>query len=93
MQVLLQKIVAKALPERHRGRDTFDLMSLVIGMMVTFTALIPSLLMAFEKTGFDTAAYDRQHDALVLMELDACLRDLGPRRMLPEVTSAAIRQV
>jgi hypothetical protein len=70
--------VARALPERHRGRDTFDLMSLVIGMMVTFSALILSLVMASVKTGFDAAAHDRQHDALVLTELDLCLRDLGP---------------
>jgi hypothetical protein len=73
----LGMMVARALPERHRGRDTFDLMSLVIGMMVTFSALTLSLVMASVKTGFDAAARDRQHDALVLTELDLCLRDLG----------------
>src|SRR5579875_634516 len=70
--------VAKILPEKHRGRDTFDLMSLVIGMMVTFTALILGLVMASVKTGYDVAAHDRQYDALVLTELDQCLRELGP---------------
>jgi ABC-type amino acid transport system permease subunit len=81
-------MVARALPERHRGRDTFDLMSLVIGMMVTFSALILSLVMASVKTGFDAAAHDRRHDALVLTELDLCLRDVGP---LADAARAAIR--
>jgi hypothetical protein len=71
-------VVAKSLPEKHRGRETFDLMSLVIGMMFTFAALILGLVTASVKTGFDSAAHDRQYDALVLTELDLCLRDLGP---------------
>ena len=69
---------ARALPDKHRGRETFDLMSLVIGMMVTFVALILGLVTASVKTGYDSAAHDRQYDAMVLTELDLCLRDLGP---------------
>ena len=71
-------VVAWALPERHRGRETFALMSLVTGVMVTFVALILSLVTASVKSSYDVAAHDRQHDALVLTELDLCLRDLGP---------------
>ena len=74
----LGMVVARALPEKHRSRETFDLMSLVIGMMFTFAALILGLVTASVKTGFDSAAHDRQYDALVLTELDLCLRDLGP---------------
>ena len=70
--------VSRSLPERHRGRDTFELMSLVTGVMVTFVALILSLVTASVKNSYDDAAHDRQHDALVLTELDLCLRDLGP---------------
>jgi hypothetical protein len=68
---------AKALPAKHRGRETFDLMSLVIGMMFTFVALILGLVTASVKAGYDTAAHDRLYDAMVLTELDFCLRDMG----------------
>ncbi len=75
--------VAKVLPEKHRGRDTFDLMSLVIGMMFTFAALILGLVTASVKNGYDSAAHDRQQDALVLTELDQCLRNIGPAADAP----------
>ena len=81
-------VVAKSLPDRHRGRDTFELMSLVTGVMVTFVALILSLVTASVKNSYDDAAHDRQHDALVLTELDLCLRSLGP---LADTARAEVR--
>ena len=66
------------LPETYRTRETIETMQLVIGMLVTFAALVLGLLTASVKTTYDTAARDRHAYALQLTLLDSCLRDYGP---------------
>jgi hypothetical protein len=65
------------LPETYRTRETIETMQLVIGMLVTFAALVLSLLTASVKTSYDYAARDRHNHALRLTVLDDCLRDYG----------------
>ncbi|HUB44468.1 MAG TPA: hypothetical protein VMB73_05740 [Acetobacteraceae bacterium] len=66
------------LPETYRTRETIETMQLVIGMLVTFAALVLGLLTASVKTSYDAAARDRHAYALQLTLLDSCLRDYGP---------------
>lgn len=69
------------LPERHRTRETTELMQITIGLLVTFAALVLGLLTASVKQRYDDAAQDRQQYALNLTLLDQCLRDYGPDAM------------
>jgi hypothetical protein len=65
------------LPERHRSRETNELMQITIGLLVTFAALVLGLLTASVKQRYDDTAQDRQAYALSLMLLDQCLHDYG----------------
>ena len=76
------RILHLRLPDTYRTRDTIETMQLVIGMLVTFAALVLGLLTASVKTSYDNAARDRHAYALHLIELDACLRDYGPETAL-----------
>jgi hypothetical protein len=83
------------LPEEHRKHETVQLVQLVLGMLVTFAALVLSLLIASAKTSFDTATNDMRAYAADLIQLDARLRDYGPdaeaaRVALRSYTAAAI---
>lgn len=83
------------LPEEHRKHETVQLVQLVIGMLVTFAALVLSLLTASAKTSFDTAANDMRAYAADLIQLDTRLRDYGPeadtaRTLLRAYTAGAI---
>ena len=71
-------VVGSRLPEHHRGRETVELMQLIIGLLATFAAIVLGLLTASVKQAYDNAALDRQRYALQLNSLDACLRDYGP---------------
>ncbi|PYE14523.1 hypothetical protein C7410_13862 [Paraburkholderia silvatlantica] len=80
------------LPEEHRKHETVQL---VIGMLVTFAALVLSLLTASAKSGFDTATNDMRTYAADLIQLDQRLRDYGPdtaaaRALLRAYTASAI---
>jgi hypothetical protein len=83
------------LPTAHRARETVETLHLIIGMLVTFAALVLGLLTASSKRTFDDAAHDRQHYALELTQFDRCLRDYGPggdvsRELLKSYTAAVI---
>ncbi|MBB2932773.1 bestrophin-like domain [Paraburkholderia silvatlantica] len=83
------------LPEEHRKHETVQLVQLVIGMLVTFAALVLSLLTASAKSGFDTATNDMRTYAADLIQLDQRLRDYGPdtaaaRTLLRAYTASAI---
>jgi hypothetical protein len=83
------------LPEEHRKHETVQLVQLVLGMLVTFAALVLSLLIASAKTSFDTATTDFRAYAADLIQLDGRLRDYGPdaeaaRAALRSYTAAAI---
>lgn len=83
------------LPEEHRKHETVQLVQLVLGMLVTFAALVLSLLTTSAKSSYDTATDDMRAYAADLIQLDASLRDFGPgaedaRAALRRYTAAAI---
>ena len=83
------------LPEEHKAHETVQLVQLVIGMLVTFAALVLGLMTASAKSSFDTAANDLRTYAADIIELDTTLRDYGSdtdaaRNLLRVYTAAAI---
>ena len=71
-------VLKTRLPERHRSRDSFELVQLSINLLVTFTAIVLGLLTNSVKNGFDAAYSERGAYAASLTQLDHCLRDYGP---------------
>ncbi|HUB15229.1 MAG TPA: hypothetical protein VMB34_24985 [Acetobacteraceae bacterium] len=91
----LGRFIRPRMPETYRTRETIETMQLVIGLLVTFAALVLGLLTASVKTSYDHAARDRHAYALHLTLLDTCLRDYGPetvsaRADLARYTAAVI---
>jgi hypothetical protein len=87
--------VRPLLPEEHKAHETVQLVQLVIGMLVTFAALVLGLMTASAKSSFDTASNDVRSYAAQLIEFDTTLRELGAgadesRRLLSQYTAAAI---
>ena len=87
--------VRPLLPEEHKAHETVQLIQLVIGMLVTFAALVLGLLTASAKSSFDTASNDLRTFAADLIEFDTTLRELGSdadqsRHLLRQYTAAAI---
>ncbi|WP_233828140.1 bestrophin-like domain [Paraburkholderia sp. ZP32-5] len=87
--------VRPLLPEEHKAHETVQLVQLVIGMLVTFAALVLGLMTASAKSSFDTASNDMRSYAAKLIEFDTTLRELGDganesRRLLGVYTAAAI---
>ena len=83
------------LPEEHRKHETVQLVQLVLGMLVTFAALVLGLLTTSAKSSYDTATNDMRAYAADLIQLDGRLRDYGPdaedaRAALRSYTAAAI---
>jgi hypothetical protein len=70
--------VHSRLPEQHRSAQSIGLVQLVIGLLVTFIAIVLGLLTTSVKAGFDTAYSARGHYAGELAQMDRCLRDYGP---------------
>ena len=70
--------VRTRLPERHRSHETVELVSLVITMLVTFAALVMSLLTFSVKSAFDQGNTDMAAIAAHIVQLDQCLRNYGP---------------
>jgi hypothetical protein len=66
------------LPAPHRSGETMDFLRIVTALLVTFAALVLSLLLASVRNAYDTAYRDRAHYAASLAELDQCMRDYGP---------------
>ncbi len=50
--------VRPLLPEEHKAHETVQLVTLVIGMLVTFASLVLGLLTASAKGSFDTVTSD-----------------------------------
>lgn len=87
--------VRPRLPERHRNRETTELMQVTIGLLATFAALVLGLLTASVKQRYDGAAHDRQVYALQLTQMNRCLYDYGPetaaaRGLIRSYTAAVI---
>lgn len=77
LSALAGRYLQPRLPARQRTRETIETMQLMIGMLVTFAALVLGLLTASVKSRYDDAARGRQDYALQLTQLDRCLRDYG----------------
>jgi hypothetical protein len=74
----LGMFISPRLPPAHRARETVEMMTLAIGMLVTFAALVLGLITASVKREYDDAVHYRQEYALLLTQLDRCLRNYGP---------------
>ena len=66
------------LQEKHKSRDSIELVQLAITLLVTFTAIVLGLLTTSVKSGFDAAYNARGAYAGQLAQIDRCLRDYGP---------------
>jgi hypothetical protein len=66
------------LSEKHKARDSIELVQLAITLLVTFTAIVLGLQTTAVKTGFDAAYNARGAYAGQLAQIDRCLRDYGP---------------
>lgn len=87
--------VRPLLPEEHKAHETVQLIQLVIGMLVTFAALVLGLMTASAKASFDTTSNDLRTYAADLIEFDTTLRQYGSdtdiaRSLLRQYTAAAI---
>jgi len=83
------------LSERHRTRETTDLIQLVLTMLVTFAALVLGLLTSSAKATFDAVENDLRSVSIQLIQLDRTLRQYGgeadmARTLLRSYTAAAI---
>ena len=85
----------RILPERHRSRDSIDAIRLVLGMLVTFAALVLGLLTSSAKSHFDAHQNNLRAYSVDLIALDQRLREYGPaadqpRAMLRAYTASAV---
>ena len=85
----LGRYIRPRMPETYRTRETIETMQLVIGVLITFAALVLGLLTASVKTSYDHAGRDRHAYALHLILLDNCLRDYGPETVSARADLAA----
>ncbi|HUC71709.1 MAG TPA: hypothetical protein VMS01_11000 [Stellaceae bacterium] len=88
-------VVRPFLSERHRSRETTDLIQLVMTMLVTFAALVLGLLTSSVKASFDTVENDLRSVSIQLIQLDRSLRQYGgsadrARALLRSYTAARI---
>lgn len=88
-------VLRTRLPAPHRGSETIDFLRVVTALLVTFAALVMSLLLASELNAYTAASHDRNHYAAGLAEMDACLRNYGSaldneRQLLHSYTAAVI---
>lgn len=70
-------LVRPFLSERHRNRETTDLIQLVMTMLVTFAALVLGLLTSSIKGSFDTIENDLRSVSIQLIQLNRSLREYG----------------
>jgi hypothetical protein len=73
----LGMLIRPLLSERHRSRETTDLIQLVLTMLVTFAALVLGLLTSSAKASFDQIENDLRSMSIQLIQLDRSLRELG----------------
>jgi hypothetical protein len=88
-------VVKPLLPEEHTAHETVQLIQLVIGMLVTFAALVLGLITASAKNNFDTVSNDFRTYSADLIQLNTTLTEYGPdanevRQLLRAYTAGAI---
>ena len=71
-------VVRSRLPERHRSRESVELVQVSITLLATFAAIVLGLLTTSVKQGFDDAYRNRGVYSGRLAQMDQCLRDYGP---------------
>jgi hypothetical protein len=69
--------IQRRLRDEHRSQATVQLLQLVIGMLVTFAALVLGLLTNSASITHGQANQDRARYAMQLTQLDLCLRNYG----------------
>ena len=87
----------RRLKEHHRSRDTTESIRMVIGMVVTFAALVLGLLVTSVKAEFDNHTDVYRRYGIALTELDNRLADYGAqaeviRHLLRSYTAAALAE-
>lgn len=92
---LFGRALHRALPDHHRTHDTFDFVRVASGLVVTFTALVLSLLLTNVNADFIRTDRDLHTYASMIILLDRELADIGDgtkpaREMLRQYTAAAI---
>lgn len=88
-------LIRPFLSERHRSRETTDLIQLVLTMLVTFAALVLGLLTSSVKASYDEINNDLRSFSIQLIQLDRSLREYGSdanaaRELLRSYIAAAI---
>ena len=83
------------LPDRHRSRETVEAVRLVLGMLVTFAAIVLGLLTSTSKTHFDAIEASLQAFSVDLISMDQSFRQFGPaaepdRALLRAYAAAAV---
>ena len=71
-------VVRSRLPERHRSRESVELVQVSITLLATFAAIVLGLITTSVKSGYDAAYTARGVYAAQLAQMDQCLRDYGP---------------
>ncbi|MFC4527145.1 hypothetical protein ISN76_10605 [Dyella halodurans] len=85
----------RVIPEEHKAPETIQIVQLVNAMLITFAALILSLLTASSKASFDIVSDDFHAFGADAIQLDGTLRQYGSegdqaRALLRSYTAAAI---
>ena len=91
----LGAFIRPRLHERHRSRETIELLNVTVTMLVTFAAIVLGLLITSAKDTFDHADGDLRAYSVGLVSLDQALRGAGAqaeraRVELRRYTAAAI---
>ena len=89
------RVVFRHLPAVHRNHDTLDFARVASGLLVTFTALVLSLLLSTVSNDFRKTEADLRTYGAMITELDGELKVFGPtaedvRVLLRRYTAAAI---
>ena len=74
---LLGTFLRTALPERHLGAESRDLVRLTMGLLATMSALVVSLLITSAKTSYDTQGSEFKRMSAEIVLLDRALAHYG----------------
>lgn len=75
---LLGVFLRIALPERHLGAESRDLVRLTMGLLATMSALVVGLLITTAKTAYDTQGGEFRRMSAEIVLLDRALAHYGP---------------
>ena len=87
---LLGTFLRVALPERHLGAESKDLVRLTMGLLATMSALVVGLLITTAKTAYDTQGGEFRCMSAEIVLLDRALAHYGPEAVLATVLVCAL---